>query len=172
MLVPVLVSAFYFQVPCWMPYSPLVGHPLGLSPLQPFGAYPWQEYVQPGDGHQPTPGMHRVAAASTTLSMGEPTATQSAVPQSSLLYGWTYSFGGLADSQSIPLPFLHGGEGSSFLGLVPSNDTVDSESAMGIKPDDSSVVIGYQVDEFTHTWSAEWFVAHSHIYLGFIGKVS
>ena len=42
----------------------------------------------------------------------------------------------------------------------------------GIKPGDSSVVIGYQVDEFTFTWSGEQFVAHSHIYSGFIGKVS
>ena len=43
---------------------------------------------------------------------------------------------------------------------------------MAIKPGDSSVVIGYQVDEFTCTWSAEWFVARSHIYPGFTGKVS
>ena len=43
---------------------------------------------------------------------------------------------------------------------------------MGIKPVDSSVVIGYQVDEFTHTWSAEWFVTCSCIYPGFTGKVS
>ena len=49
--------------------------------------------------------------------------------------------------------------------------TVDSKSVMGIKPGDSSVVIGYQVDEFTHTWSAELFVAHS-IYPGFTGKMS
>ena len=34
------------------------------------------------------------------------------------------------------------------------------------------MLIGYQVDEFTHTWLAEWFVAHSHIYPGFTGKVS
>ena len=34
------------------------------------------------------------------------------------------------------------------------------------------MVIGYQIDEFTCTWSAEWFVAHSHIYPGFTGKVS
>ena len=27
------------------------------------------------------------------------------------------------------------------------------------------------LDEFTHTWSAEWFVAHSQIYPGFTGKV-
>ena len=70
-LVPVLMSAFCFQMPCWMPYSPsMEAQPLGFAPLQPFGVYPWQAYVQPGDGHRPTPGMHRVAAPSTTLSRG------------------------------------------------------------------------------------------------------
>ena len=49
---------------------------------------------------------------------------------------------------------------------------VNFNSVMGIKPNDSDVVIGYQVDEFTHTWSAEWFVANSHIYPGFTSKVS
>ena len=116
--------------------------------------------------------MHRVAAPFTTLSRGKPSATQPAVPQPSHLYGGAYSFGGLAESHPIPLPSLHDGEGSSFPGLVPSNDTVNSESAMGIKLGDSGMVIGYQVDEFTHTWSAEQFVAHSHIYPGFTGKVS
>ena len=43
---------------------------------------------------------------------------------------------------------------------------------MGIKPGDSGVVIGYQVEEFTGTWSPEQFVACSHIYPGFTGKVS
>ena len=76
------------------------------------------------------------------------------------------------ESHPIPLPSLHDGEGSSFPGLVPSDDMVDPESVKGIKPGDSSVVIGYQVDEFAHTWSAEWFVAHPHIYPGFTGKVS
>ena len=47
-LVSVLMSAFYFQVPCWMPYSPLGAQPLGFAPLQPLGAYTWQAYVQPG----------------------------------------------------------------------------------------------------------------------------
>ena len=69
-LVSVLVSAFYFQVPCWMLYSPLGVQLWGFAPLQPLGAYPWQAYVQPGDGHQPTPDMHRVAAPSTTFSRG------------------------------------------------------------------------------------------------------
>ena len=48
---------------------------------------------------------------------------------------------------------------------------IDSESVMGIKPGDSGVVFGYQVHEFTHTWSAEWFVAPSHIYPWLTGKV-
>ena len=74
-------------------------------------------------------------------------------------------------TQSIP-PSQHDGEGFSFPGLVPSDDMVESEPVMGVKPGDPSVVIGYQVDEFTYTWSAEWFVAHSHIYPGFTGKVS
>ena len=34
------------------------------------------------------------------------------------------------------------------------------------------MVIGYWVDEFTHAWSSEWFVAYSHIYPGLTGKVS
>ena len=55
---------------------------------------------------------------------------------------------------------------------MPSDDAVNSDSVMGIKPGDSGVVIGYQVDEFTRTWSADQFMAHSHIYPGFTGKVS
>ena len=47
-----------------------------------------------------------------------------------------------------------------------------STSAVGVEPGDSGVVIGYQVNEFTHTWSAEHFVAHSHIYPVFTSKVS
>ena len=50
-----------------MPYSPMGAQPLGFAPRQPFGVYPWQAYVQPGDGHQSTPGMHRVAAPSASL---------------------------------------------------------------------------------------------------------
>ena len=46
-LVSLLVSASYFQVPCWMPYPPLGAQPLGFAPLQPLGVYTWQAYVQP-----------------------------------------------------------------------------------------------------------------------------
>ena len=75
-----------------MPYSPLWAEPLGFAPLQPFGANPWQACVQPGNGHQSTPGLHGVAAPSTALSMGEPPTTQSAVPQTFQICGETYSF--------------------------------------------------------------------------------
>ena len=88
------------------------------------------------------------------------------------LIGGVYSLGGSLESHLIPPPLLHAGEGSSFPGLVPSDDVVNPDSVLAIKPGDSGVVIGYQVDEFTCTWSAERFVARSHIYPGFTGKVS
>ena len=49
-------------------------------------------------------------------------------------------------SHLVPPPCLHSGVRSSVPGLVLSDDTVDSESVVGIKPGDSGVVIGYQVD--------------------------
>ena len=143
--------------------------PLEFAAWQPFGVYPWQAYVQPGDGHQSTPGMHRVAAPTATLGRVEPSATHLAVPQP---IGGVYSLGGSIGSHLILLHSLCDGEGSSFPGLVPSDDAVNPNSVMGVKPGDSGVVIGYQVDEFTRTWSAEQFVACSHIYPGFTGKVS
>ena len=53
-----------------MLYSPMEAQPLGFAPLQPFGVYPWQAYVQPHDGHWSMPGVHRVAAPSATLGGG------------------------------------------------------------------------------------------------------
>ena len=38
--------------------------------------------------------------------------------------------------------------GVFFPGLVPLNDLVNFESVVGIKPGDSSVVTGYQVDVY------------------------
>ena len=146
--------------------------PLGFAPLQPLGVYPWQAYVQPGDGHWPTPSMHRVAASSSALSRGSLLLLNLLFPSHPIYMVGHTALGGLAESHPIPLPSLHGGEGSSFPGLVPFDDMVNSESAMGIKPGESGVLTGYQVDEFTCTWSAEQFVAHSHIYPGFTGKVS
>ena len=56
------------------------------------------------------------------------------------------------------MPSLEGGKGSSFQGFVPPDEQL-TLSLVGIEPDDSSAVIGYQVDEFPYTWSVDCFVA-------------
>ena len=74
------------------------------------------------------------------------------------------------DPASLASTFpLHGGKVSSFPNLVSGNDTVDSKSVMSTKPGDSAMMIGYQFDEFIHTWSAECFVVQSQIYPWFTG---
>ena len=109
-----------------------------------------------------------MTASSTAFSRG-PYATQSAVLQPFQLYGRAYSSGELAASHPITLSSLHGREGSSFPDLAPPNDTVNSELVLGMKPSDSVVIIGYQVDEFTHTWSAEAFCC-SITYLSWVNR--
>ena len=104
-----------------------------------------------------THGMHRVAAPSTNLSRGSLMLLNQLFPSHPISIYGAYIFGGLGESHPIHLPSLHGGE-SSLPGLVPFHDMVDCESVLGIKPGDSSVVIGYQVYGFTHTCSAEQFV--------------
>ena len=49
---------------------------------------------------------------------------------------------------------------------------VNFKSVVSMKPADSDVVIGYQVDEFTHTLLAEDFIVQSQISPRFMGKVS
>ena len=171
-LVSVRVSSFYFQVPFWKPYLPLGAEPLGFAHLEPLGIYPCQAYVQPGDGPWPTLGMHRVVTPSTTLSRGSLMLLSLLFP-SHPIYMVGHSALGVWQrvTQSLHLPYMVG-RGLLFSGLFPSNDMVGYETVMGIKPGDSALVIGYQGDEFTHTWSAEQFVVCSHIYPGFTGKVS
>ena len=170
-LVSVLVSAFYFQVPGWMPYSPMGVQPLGFAPLQPFGVYLWQPHAWPGDGHQSTPGIHRVAAPSTTLSGEAFCYSVCCFPTiPSILWGiqpW-----GLGSESPDPsaFPTWWGGVFFSRFGAIRWHSWLwicDGHSTWWFQCDDR-----YQVDEFSHTWSAEQFVAHCHIYPGFTGKVS
>ena len=82
---------------------------LGFAALQPFGVYSRQAYVEPGDGHQSTPGMHRVAAPSTTLGREEPSATQSAVPNHpNYMVGHTGMGAHWRVTQSLCLPYMMG----------------------------------------------------------------
>ena len=78
----------------------------------------------------------------------------------------------LGRESPVPPSSLHGGEGSSFLGSIPSDDMAYSKSVMDIKPGDSAVVVQYQFGEYTDTWLVEHFIAWSHICSGFTGKVS
>ena len=52
--------------------------------------------------------------------------------------------------------------------LIPPS----TPNLVGVKADNFCVMIEYQVDGFTCTCSAEHFVVQSHIYPGFMGKVS
>ena len=91
------------------------------------------------------------------MSRGKPHANLTAVLQSFNQYGGAYNLGGSAEfAQSLHHPYVRGGV---FPGFVPPNDRVDSESMVETKPDDSSVVTGFPVDEFTCTLLAEHFVA-------------
>ena len=65
----------------------------------------------------------------------------------------------MGDIHPIPLPSLHGMEGSSLPGIAPPSYMVNSKCVVGVKPGDSAAVIGYHIDKFTHTWSAEHFIA-------------
>ena len=144
--------------------------PLGFAFPQPFRAYQWQGYLHPGDGMMPKWGMHQVPAPSYVSSRRNLMLLSELSP--AIPISWWGIQLGARKNWLIPPHSLHVEEGSSFPALVPPNDTVDPESVVDMKSGDSGVVIGYQVDEFTHTWSAECFVAQSHIYPSFMGKVS
>ena len=101
--------------------SILGGSTIGICTLQPLGVYPWQAYVLPCDGHWSTPGVHRVAAPSTTLSRGALCCSVCCTPAIPSIW-WGIQLWGLGRELPNPLPSLHGGKGSSFPGLVPSND--------------------------------------------------
>ena len=116
---------------------------LWIIPLAGFTFWVWSEIHA---------AMHWVAVLSTALSRWEPHAAELGVLQPLQKYGGAYSLGGLAEGIPIPLSSFHGGKGSSFPCLVPPDDTVESKSVVGMKPGDSTVVIGYWVDEFSCTW--------------------
>ena len=79
---------------------------------------------------------------------------------------------GAWQSHPIHLPSLHGRKDLLFQVVFPPVTQLTSESVVGIKPGGSGVVIWYQADQFTYTWSTGCFIAQSHIYPSFMAKVS
>ena len=131
MLVFVVVFAFYFQVLMWLAYSLMGALPLGFALLQLFWVYPGIcTFCCCFMSHV---AVYRVAVPYTAMSVERLT------------------------SQQVPLPSLHVGEGYSSC-FVPS-DTQSTPNLVCINPRESTVVIRYQVDEFTHTWLTENFFA-------------
>ena len=136
-----------FQVPMWLPCSSKGAQPLGFATLQLFRVYPWQAYVPRSDGLWPTPGV-KSGCSSHFLELGESSAAHLVVPSlSSNIVGHTAL--GASQSHLIPQPSLHGSEESSFLCSAASDDTVNSESMVGVKPGDSGFMVGCQVDELS-----------------------
>ena len=96
-------------------------------------------------------------------------AIHTSVPKPFHKYGVAYCFGDLGESLSCSIIPIWQGRAFPFQGLVPSDDSVKSTSVIDVKPGDSSIMTGYQVNEFTHTWSTG-FVTQLQIYASFIGK--
>ena len=127
----------------------------------------WQVYVHPDNGHHSMPGMHCVAASSTALSRGAFCYSVSCPPVIPTIW-WGIQLWGLAENHPISLLPCMVGRGLFNVWL----HLMTQLTVLGIQPDGSGLVIWYQGDVFTCTWSEEWFVAHSHIYPGFTNKVS
>ena len=88
---------------------------------------------------------------------GELHATLSAAPSHFINMGGIHHWG--LDRESLDpfaFPILWGQ--CSFPGSAPSCDIVNYKPLLGVKPGDSGVMIGYQVNEFTHNWcfTAQW----------------
>ena len=89
-------------------FTPWV-QPLGFALLQPLAVYPQQAYVQPGDGHWPTPSMQRVAAPSTTLSRGSLLLLSLLFPSRPIyMVGHTALRAWQRVTQSLYLPYMAG----------------------------------------------------------------
>ena len=81
---------------------------------------------------------------------------------------WDIQLWGLG-SQPILLSSTHYGEGFSFSGIALPSEIVGFKYVVGVTAGSAGVVIGYQFDEFTHTWSVQCFIAQSHIYPSVMG---
>ena len=86
------------------------GSPIGVCTIAALWSFPCHAYVQHGDGHQSTPGMHRMAAPSTLLSLM--LLNQLFPSHPNYMVGHTAL--GAWQSHPIPLPSLYGWEGLLF----------------------------------------------------------
>ena len=86
-----------------------------------------------------------MATPSHALSRGELLANQ--FPPTIPSIWCSIQLWGLGREIADHSAFLYGREGSSLPTCVPSNGIDNSESVVGVKPNDSDVVIRYQINE-------------------------
>ena len=92
-----------------------------------------------------------MAALPTASKQGYPFAAYLTVPQPFQQHGFTYISNTSAFSMWL---------GDLLFQVCNSpNDMVNFKSVVGIKPGDSGVVIRYKVEEYTHMWLVECFIA-------------
>ena len=133
--------------------------PLGFASLQPFEVYPWQAFAS----------CWWLWLLPPLLWVGGSLILLSWPPAIPTIW-WGLQFQGLSRAiQSPHLPYM-AGRGLLFQVWLHPLAWL-TLTVVGIQPGNSSLVIGYQVDEFSHACSAVWFLAHSHINPGFTGKV-
>ena len=166
-LVSVMVFAFWFQVAMWLPCLSMGAQPLGLHHHNPseftLGRHICLQVMVCGPCQEctlwlllPLPLVREACFCSPHCSPAIP-----AIWYSLWLQGL-----GREPPDHCAFSRLWG---SSFPVSDPPNDTADSKSSIGVRPDDSGVIIGYHNVKFTHTQSAEHFIVHSNIYPSFTG---
>ena len=139
MLVSLMVFAFCFQVPEWLPWSPIWAQPLGLASGYTCSRHmcclmlvygPCQECME-----WLFPPLLRVGESFMVLN---PLAISHSVNMLGhiALGAW--------QNHPIPQSPLHAWKGSSLPGFVPLQEMVDADSVVGIKHGHSSVMIRYQ----------------------------
>ena len=119
--------------------------------------------------HGPCQGCTEQLLTQLLLNRWDHHSTQTTVLQPFNQYCGAYSFGGLAESQLIPLPFLCGWEGSFVSGIAPLDDKVNSKSVLGIKSQWfwCDLVSGWGI--YSHLVPEQF--AQSNIYPGFKDKM-
>ena len=96
-LVFVVVFVFCFQVPMWLPCSPVGLNYLGLQHSNTFGL-PWEQYVPPGDGLWLKTGVLQVTASPTALSRGASFYSSCCLPTIVGIWWVIQLWGGLVES--------------------------------------------------------------------------
>ena len=140
-LVSTMVFAFCFEIPMWLPCSPIGDQLLGFATLQPLASICASWWWSVANARSILSGCF-----SHCLKLGA-LCYSSCHPWAFPVIWWGIQLWGLAESPD-PSAFLKWWGGIFFSGGAPSSDTVNSESVMEIKPGDSGVWLDIRLMNF------------------------